>query len=241
MEDSSQSVEKPVKQKLRWYQFSLRSLLIFVTLFAIPCSWLAVKIRQARNQRKAVDAIIKDGGSVHYDYEYENAIRGVRPQGLLQTVLGEDLFSNVVWANVKTDVGLEHLKELPKLQVLSLNGSRVTDGGLEHLEDMTQLKLLDLEATTITGTGLKHLKGLSQLEWLNISNTLVTDSNLAYLKKMVRLRTLALANTQISDTGIESLKGLKNLQVLYIRETKISESGFEKLQKALPNLKIKRK
>lgn len=34
MDNSLESVEKPVRQKLRWYQFSLRSLLIFVTLFA---------------------------------------------------------------------------------------------------------------------------------------------------------------------------------------------------------------
>jgi hypothetical protein len=35
MENSSESVEKPVVRRLRWYQFSLRSLLIFVTLFAV--------------------------------------------------------------------------------------------------------------------------------------------------------------------------------------------------------------
>jgi len=29
---------------LRWYQFSLRTLLVFVTLCAMACSWLGVKI-----------------------------------------------------------------------------------------------------------------------------------------------------------------------------------------------------
>ena len=38
MENSFESVEKPVKRKLRWYQYSLRSLLIFVTLFAVALS-----------------------------------------------------------------------------------------------------------------------------------------------------------------------------------------------------------
>jgi hypothetical protein len=28
----------------RWLQFSLRALLVLVTLSAIPCSWLAVKL-----------------------------------------------------------------------------------------------------------------------------------------------------------------------------------------------------
>jgi hypothetical protein len=30
----------------RWYQYSLRSVLILVALSAIPCSWLAVKLQQ---------------------------------------------------------------------------------------------------------------------------------------------------------------------------------------------------
>ena len=44
----------PPRPKLRWYQFSLRTLLVLVTLFAIPCSWIAVKLNNARRQQTAV-------------------------------------------------------------------------------------------------------------------------------------------------------------------------------------------
>ena len=40
------AAEPPVpvpKSKLRWFQYSLRSLVVFITLCAILCSWLAVK------------------------------------------------------------------------------------------------------------------------------------------------------------------------------------------------------
>ena len=37
--------------KLRWYQYSLRSLFVFMTLCAVACSWFAVKKRQADEQR----------------------------------------------------------------------------------------------------------------------------------------------------------------------------------------------
>ena len=43
------------KPKRCWYQFSLRTLLIFVTFFAIPCSWLAVRLDRAKKQKKAVE------------------------------------------------------------------------------------------------------------------------------------------------------------------------------------------
>jgi len=39
--------------KLRWYQYSLRSLMLLVLLAAIFMSWFAVKIKQANQQREA--------------------------------------------------------------------------------------------------------------------------------------------------------------------------------------------
>ena len=48
----------------RMYQYSLRSLMLFVTACAIACSWLAVTIRSQRRQGAAVEAIEKAGGHV---------------------------------------------------------------------------------------------------------------------------------------------------------------------------------
>ncbi len=61
----------PPKPKLRRFQFSLRTLLIFVTLCAIPCSWLAVKIKRFKQRQKAAAAIEKLGGSVHWSERSE--------------------------------------------------------------------------------------------------------------------------------------------------------------------------
>jgi hypothetical protein len=55
------------KPKRRWFQFSLRALLVFVTLCAIVCSWLTVKLQQAKRQREAVAEFEKLGGAVFYD------------------------------------------------------------------------------------------------------------------------------------------------------------------------------
>jgi hypothetical protein len=118
------------KPKLRWFQYSLRTLLVFVTLCAIPCSWLAVKMQQAKRQREAVAAIEKLGGTVFWS----------EPSGLawMQSLLGDDLFRHVesVYLNDTevTDAGLEHLTGLNMLQVLSLYQTKVTDAGVKKLK-----------------------------------------------------------------------------------------------------------
>ena len=58
------------------------------------CAWLARKIEQKRKERDAVEAIVKLGGSVTYDYE---KVRGAKPPGpdWLRKFLGENFFSEV--------------------------------------------------------------------------------------------------------------------------------------------------
>jgi hypothetical protein len=46
----------------RWrFQFSMRSLMVMVVAVAVPCSWLAVEMREAQKQRMAVEAVKKGG------------------------------------------------------------------------------------------------------------------------------------------------------------------------------------
>ncbi|MGA2253584.1 MAG: hypothetical protein ABSG53_02900, partial [Thermoguttaceae bacterium] len=51
----------------RWpFQFSIRSLLLLVVAVAVPFSWLAVEIQQAKREREAVVGIEELGGHVTY-------------------------------------------------------------------------------------------------------------------------------------------------------------------------------
>ncbi|MGA2031281.1 MAG: hypothetical protein ABSG68_03405 [Thermoguttaceae bacterium] len=136
------------RPKLRWFQFSLRTLLVFVTLCAFACSWLAVKLQQAKRQREAAAAVEKLGGQVEWS----------EPSGplWLRRLLGDDLFRSVV------DVGL--------------GGTEVTDAELEHLKGLDQLQSLNLARTNIAGAGLGNLKGLNQLQYVYLGGTQVTDA-----------------------------------------------------------------
>ena len=55
---------EPPKRKRRWFQFSLRSLLVTTFIVAVACGWLGKKIEQKRREREAVEAIVKLGGQV---------------------------------------------------------------------------------------------------------------------------------------------------------------------------------
>jgi hypothetical protein len=258
-------VPQPPKRKLRWYQFSLQSLLVFVTLFAFACSWFAVKMQQAKRQNEFVEEIRKAGGEVTYDYE-SNPV-GSPPQppqpAWLVHLLGDDFFNNIVMIGVfsddlmihlrdlpklhsllagekVTDAGLENLKGLSQLKNISLRWAQITDAGLEHVKDLTQLKDLDLTDTQVTDAGLGQLKGLENLEFLGLMGTRVTDEGLKNLKEMEHLKSLNLNGTQVTDVGLEHLKRLNQLQNLWLQGTKITDAGVDKLKQALPNVKITR-
>ena len=73
-----------MKPYRRWFQYSLRSFLILLTVFAV---WLGVVVNRAREQREAVKAIEALGGLVFYDWEL---VSSARPR-----MNGDDLFHNV--------------------------------------------------------------------------------------------------------------------------------------------------
>jgi hypothetical protein len=163
----------------RWFQFSLRALLLFVTLCAIACSWLAVKLRAVKREEAAAAAIEKAGGSVLWN--------GNAPgPAWLRGVLGEHFFAHVLI------VGL-------------LEGAEVTDSTLEPLDAMNDLQRLDLEDANFTDAGLEHLQGLHELRELGLYGTNLTDAGLEKIAALKELERLTLEGTQFTDAGLGKL------------------------------------
>ena len=53
------AMEAEPKRKRRWFQFSLRSLLIFTVIVAIPCAWLGRRIERKGQEREAAVWLVR--------------------------------------------------------------------------------------------------------------------------------------------------------------------------------------
>jgi Leucine Rich repeat len=214
--DNAAMQTEPPKLRRRWFQFSLRTLLFFTLICAVGSALVARRMDQKHNEREIVEAILKLGGLVEYDYQIDRA----KPPGpdWLRNVLGENYFSDV--------------------EVVILQNVPDADARLGNVKRLTQVQWLSLAHTNITDAGLVNLNGLTNLKTLYLQDAKVSDTGMVNLERLTRLRTLLLTNTSVSDVGIGSLKGLTNLKQLDVRGTRVTDAGVEYLQKALPNCAI---
>ena len=146
------------KPKRRWYLFSLKTLLVALSLLCLaPGGYVVYEHAKARRQKAAVEAIENLGGTVKYDWTVP--VRSAK----MRQALGDESFGNV--------------------NSVQLNGTQVTDFSLANLTDLNRIKVLYLNDTQVTDAGLKHLAGLKGLTHLDLDKTQVTDAGVAELQK----------------------------------------------------------
>ena len=247
------STTQPPKPKRR-FRFTLKTLLIVVTLFTVGVGWIGSRLYRARENRArvaaGVDAVVESttvaeieklGGTVSYGYEQ------LRPPTWLERRFADPGNADdpvIVYTVTKvgflddaiaTDACLKLLKGISGLQSLIATGPGITDAGLEHLAGLESLVYLDLRDTNVTDATLERLKGLTDLQYLLLEGTRVTDAGLKHLMGLTNLQSLSLNKTSITDAGLEHLAGLESLRHLVLWETNVTDEGVEKLQQALPN------
>ena len=147
---------KPTKSSRRWYQFSLRWLLLFGPFATICISWLIVAKRELDQQyakRTAIVTAILQSGGIVPSWQ-------------------RDVSGSCCWITLKSDAGLKFLALQPhldefKCDAVNLQGPQVTDAGLEFIKAWPQVRRLTLRDTRITGPGLQYLQALPQLRHLS--------------------------------------------------------------------------
>ena len=140
------------KLKRRWFQYSIRSLMLVTLLIAC---WLGYISHNARKQKAAVAWVKSMEGNLWYDYQMEeDGMWKANPEppgpDWLREWIGIDYFSDVYWVDLaNTQVtDLSPLEYLPNLEVLNLSFTQVTD--LSSLDGMSNLFFLQMVDTPVS-------------------------------------------------------------------------------------------
>jgi hypothetical protein len=147
-------MDQPPAIRRRWFRFSLRMLLVVVTLL---CVWLGIQVNAARRQREAVAEILKAGGTVSYDYKPPGPVWG-------RNAIGDDYFQtvNAVQLSHPPDRRLRQSYEITLVKGISFEH----DPALASLEKLSHLEILSLRGTHVTGEMLLgyRLSGLTDVD-----------------------------------------------------------------------------
>jgi len=112
-------------RKRRWFAFRLRTLLIIVTLVGCVLLPFAVKLKKAREQRKIVEWVLRQGGTVTYLWQSKKRRSPTGPKWL-RKLLGDEFFQTVIsvrmssrfsrtWSSLNDVAPLGRLKSLEEL------------------------------------------------------------------------------------------------------------------------------
>ena len=206
-----QSNTHQARPKRRWFQFSLRSLLLAVLVISLPLAWIGHKLNQLLRRNEAVSLIRQSGGTDDYDGYGKHFLTEETPSlPWLERLVGSQVLAqpkDVDLAGTSvTDAELAKLANLEGVEMLDLAATPISDAGLAHLARLRGLRCLALCNTKITDNGLKHLTDFAQLQRLNLEGTLITDAGLVHLKRLTKLEFLWLANTNVTQDAIADLQ-----------------------------------
>lgn len=131
------------------FQFSLRALLLVAAVSGIGLGWVAMQMRQARQQEEAAMAFIERGAILtHHD-------------GIVTSIH----FSNYTELS---DDDLKHLEAMPHLDTISLQLTQVTDRGLAHLSKAPSLQEVHINESHVSDIGIENLSKLPRLEEVRV-------------------------------------------------------------------------
>jgi hypothetical protein len=179
--------------KRRWYQFSLLSLLVLMTVVAAGMGILVYQLRRYEERQAArarvVEIVNAYDGYVVEDQEFSFGKKGLKGD-LLKTFLNDlqwwdELRSLHLEQFGVTDQNMMQLGKLRSLEGLNLKDTQITDEGLRELTGLTNLTWINIENCPVTNTGLKHLSNLSKLEYLEIEGTQITPAGKKWIKKIL--------------------------------------------------------
>jgi hypothetical protein len=198
----------PAPPRRRWFRFSLRALLVAVTLIAGLVGW---NMHRRREQQRAITAVQELGGT---SQQVLSDLSLVSRLGAIWTQENSLWLPNLNLTD--DDLNRVPLESMHTLRGFHAADNRLTDRSLARLAGRSELESLDLTNNPdITDAGLAQLKNLRGLKQL-------------MLRK----------NPRITDAGLVHLESLQDLDLLILIGTSVTPACGKQLQSKLPTTKV---
>lgn len=127
------------------------------------------------------------------------------------------------------DEAIPHLKTLRGLGALYLGETRISDRGLAELAALPNIDLVQLDGPGYTDASLERLRGLN-LRWLILGpKARITDAGLAHLGSFPKLLYLGISAPAVTGQGLSHLAGIPELRVLVLRGSGVNDRGLASL------------
>lgn len=178
-----------------WRQFSLRGLLILISLLAVGIGWWMHHVRQSRNDEILADEVRSKNKSIACGPE-------LLAPGWLRRLIPTDYLSifryNTYWAyqaSDQTDLPVELRDAIPRL--VRLRGLKVS-AAMGRMEWPLPQRI-------------KNVAGLQQLEEIAFAHGVADDETLSILESLPNIRSLEIESCQITDKGLETIGRCKSV------------------------------
>lgn len=186
----------------------------------------------------------------------ESGIASLRSLRQLQhlDLSGAQVTDSGIWAVTVTDLNLDEIIGLPRLESLNLaapspeyvqaistgvprlrGAIRITDFGAKQLAALSKLRKLNLSRSLLTAEGIQNLRGLDNLEELVLSHAgSLDDSAGPALASLPSLQVLDVSFTAFGDSDVAALREHPSLQRLIAVGTDVTEAAAAEFTGANP-------
>jgi hypothetical protein len=216
--DRNGSMTKPGRLR-RLTRFTLRGMLLAVTVF---CIWLAWLSNAARRQKDSVMRLRSLGGEVSHAYasclapiwnDVADDPHGCACVNLLISFVGIDLVTHVIDVKFGPNARLNRdafsvLQSFPHLECIRIEGAAADGSDLSSFGELRSLRRLELANMLLTDDIAQRLSQWAGLDELCMVGAITTDASLPALSKLHNAKQLDLSRSQVSWAAIWRLEQL---------------------------------
>ncbi len=222
------------RSQRRRIQFSLRGLLISISLFSLV---FGTFLCRAAQRNRALSKLRSLGANILFEFEDDrgwlaNSLLSVSPETLDK--LGKAYFFQPIEIQISgpsiRDADLACLANLPSLEVLKIwKCPRLTSSAAEHLATLHNLKHLWIQGVPITDDGLQFLNECRELRTLRLAGANISDAGITNIAHLHGLKRLDLTDCKITDSAFAAMGRLAKLEKLELDGTDVTGEGLSGL------------